>query len=80
MNLSSSCSSIWLDNALLTEQSHSWTYRGQILPHNRLITVEASVTDIQEEPLPMITADGYLQVDGLYIYKMENFGIELLKI
>jgi len=45
-----------------------------------LITVEASVTDIQEEPLPMITADGYLQVDGLYIYKMENFGIELLKI
>jgi 3-hydroxymyristoyl/3-hydroxydecanoyl-(acyl carrier protein) dehydratase len=65
---------------LLTEQSHSWTYRGQILPHNRLITVEASVTDIQEEPLPMITADGYLQVDGLYIYKMENFGIELLKI
>jgi 3-hydroxymyristoyl/3-hydroxydecanoyl-(acyl carrier protein) dehydratase len=65
---------------LLTTQSHSWIYRGQILPHNRLITVEASVTDIQEEPLPKITADGYLQIDGLYIYKMENFGIELLKI
>jgi PfaB family protein len=65
---------------LLTEYSHSWTYRGQILPHNRLITVEASITGIQENPMPKITADGYLQVDGLYIYKMENFGIELLKI
>jgi len=63
---------------LLTEDAHSWTYRGQILPQNRLITVEASITGIQENPDPKITADGYLQVDGLYIYKMENFGIELL--
>ena len=65
---------------LLTADAHSWTYRGQILPQNRLITVEATITGIQENPLPKITADGYLQVDGLYIYKMENFGIELLEI
>jgi len=65
---------------LLTKDTHSWTYRGQILPHNRLITVEASITGIRENPLPTITADGYLQVDGLYIYKMENFGIELLPL
>ena len=65
---------------LLIEDTHSWTYRGQILPHNRLITVEASITGIRENPLPKITADGYLQVDGLYIYKMENFGIELLPL
>jgi PfaB family protein len=64
--------------ALLTEDSHSWIYRGQILPHNRLITVEASITGIQDGPQTRIIADGYLQVDGLYIYKMENFGIELL--
>ena len=63
---------------LLTEDTHRWIYRGQILPTNRLITVEASITGIQDGPLPKITADGYLQVDGLYIYKMENFGIELL--
>jgi PfaB family protein len=65
---------------LLTGDTHSWHYRGQILPHNRLITVEASITSIQDGRLPKITADGYLQVDGLYIYKMENFGIQLLKI
>ena len=65
---------------LLTEGTHRWTYRGQILPHNRLVTVTASITGIQENPVPKITADGYLQVDGLYIYKMENFGIELLPL
>jgi len=27
-----------------------------------------------------MTADGYLQVDGLYIYRMENFGIALLPL
>ena len=64
--------------ALLAAESHTWVYRGQILPQNRLITVEASVTRIQEGPVPEITADGYLQIDGLYIYKMENFGIALL--
>jgi 3-hydroxymyristoyl/3-hydroxydecanoyl-(acyl carrier protein) dehydratase len=66
--------------ALLTEDTHSWIYRGQILPHNQLITVEASITSIQDSPWPKITADGYLQVDGLYIYKMENFGIQLLPL
>ena len=66
--------------SLLTEDPHSWIYRGQILPTNRLITVEASITDIQDGPLPKIIADGYLQVDGLYIYKMENFGIQLLPL
>ncbi len=65
---------------LLTGATHSWTYRGQILPRNRLVTVEASITGLREAPVPRITADGYLQVDGLYIYKMENFGIELIKI
>jgi 3-hydroxymyristoyl/3-hydroxydecanoyl-(acyl carrier protein) dehydratase/malonyl CoA-acyl carrier protein transacylase len=65
---------------LVPGETHSWIYRGQILPHNRLITVEASITGILDSPVPKITADGYLQVDGLYIYKMENFGIQLLKI
>ncbi len=66
--------------SLLTEDTHSWVYRGQILPTNRLITVEASVSAIEETPLPRMTADGYLQVDGLYIYKMENFGIALVPL
>jgi 3-hydroxymyristoyl/3-hydroxydecanoyl-(acyl carrier protein) dehydratase len=66
--------------ALLIGRPHQWTYRGQILPKNRLITVEAVVTEVEEHPAPTIRAEGYLQVDGLYIYKMEDFGINLVEI
>jgi PfaB family protein len=66
--------------AILTGKAQNWVYRGQILPQNRLVTVEASITDLQDGPKPSIIADGYLLVDGLYIYRMENFGIELLPI
>ena len=65
---------------LLTGKLQNWIYRGQILPGNRLVTVEAVVTEVTEPPSPTITAAGYLQVDGLYIYKMENFGIELMAL
>ncbi|CAB1074883.1 omega-3 polyunsaturated fatty acid synthase subunit, PfaB / omega-3 polyunsaturated fatty acid synthase subunit, PfaC [Olavius algarvensis Delta 1 endosymbiont] len=65
---------------LLTEVEQTWIYRGQILPENNLVTVEAAVTKIQEAPLPAIQADGYLKVDELPIYKMENFGIRLIPV
>ncbi len=66
--------------SLLTRKPHNWTYRGQILPKNRLVTVEAVVSEITETPSPRLTAAGYLKVDGLCIYKMEDFGIALVKI
>jgi len=59
-------------------QSHRWSYRGQILPRNKKIEVEAVVTAISETPFPQITANGLLKVDGIYIYQMENFGFDLL--
>ena len=62
---------------LLTGITHSWTYRGQITPENDLITVEAVITKIQNYPHPCILADGLLQVDGLVIYRMKNYGIKL---
>ncbi|MBF0226301.1 MAG: type I polyketide synthase [Desulfobacterales bacterium] len=54
---------------------HNWIYRGQILPSNKNIEVEAWATEIIESPNPFIFASGVLKVDGLCIYKMENFGI-----
>ncbi|CAG1773169.1 partial 3-hydroxydecanoyl-[acyl-carrier-protein] dehydratase, partial [uncultured bacterium] len=60
------------------DRAHRWTYRGQILPSNRRVTVEASVTEIVEAPHPTMWAEGYLMVDGLPIYRMEDFGIRLL--
>ena len=65
---------------LLTGVTHSWIYRGQILPENKLVTVEAVITKIQDTPVPYIQADGYLKVDGLTIYKMEKFGIKLVPV
>jgi PfaB family protein len=62
----------------LSATTHKWVYRGQIIPQNKKIEVEVVVTSIQELPDPVITADGYLKVDGLTIYKMENFGFRLV--
>ena len=62
----------------ITGKPHSWTYRGQITPENKKIEIEAVVTSLHDMPVPYIMANGYLKVDGLYIYKMENFGIKLV--
>jgi 3-hydroxymyristoyl/3-hydroxydecanoyl-(acyl carrier protein) dehydratase len=63
--------------ALAAPASHRWTYRGQIIPTSRQVVVEAFVTAVSEGPAPALQADGYLQVDGLYIYKMEGFRLQL---
>jgi len=65
---------------LITDAEHCWIYRGQILPANRQVTVEAEITHILDDPDPCILADGFLKVDGLYIYQMKNFGIKLIEI
>jgi 3-hydroxymyristoyl/3-hydroxydecanoyl-(acyl carrier protein) dehydratase len=64
--------------ALLSPSRHLWTYRGQVTPTNRTVTVEAAITQVEEGERPTVAGTGYLHVDGLTIYKMENFGICLL--
>jgi hypothetical protein len=66
--------------ALLKEVKHTWVYRGQVIPQNKLVEVEAVITKIREAPVPGLHAEGYLKVDGLYIYKMDDFGIQLVPI
>jgi 3-hydroxymyristoyl/3-hydroxydecanoyl-(acyl carrier protein) dehydratase len=63
---------------LLTDIEHDWMYRGQILPTNREITVEAVITEAGDDANPYLKADGLLHVDGLCIYKMQNFGIKMV--
>jgi acyl transferase domain-containing protein/3-hydroxymyristoyl/3-hydroxydecanoyl-(acyl carrier protein) dehydratase len=60
------------------DRAHRWTYRGQILPANQRVTVAASITEVVEAPLPTLWAEGYLMVDELPIYRMEDFGMRLL--
>jgi 3-hydroxymyristoyl/3-hydroxydecanoyl-(acyl carrier protein) dehydratase len=57
---------------------HSWAYRGQIIPKNRTVTVEALITHMRDGHSPIIRANGLLSVDGLPIYKMENFELALV--
>ncbi|BBO73630.1 type I polyketide synthase [Desulfosarcina widdelii] len=57
---------------------HTWTYRGQIVPTNKTIAVEARIACVADSPTPLIRADGLLSVDGLPIYKMENFELALV--
>ncbi|MBC2742126.1 MAG: hypothetical protein HGJ93_03510 [Desulfosarcina sp.] len=63
---------------MVEDSRHSWTYRGQIIPKNKTVAVEALITQVQDGPSPVICADGLLTVDGLPIYKMENFGLALV--
>jgi len=65
---------------ILTKIPHNWIYRGQILKTNKKIVAEAVVTKISDKPNPEIFANGYLKVDGLYIYKMNNFGFRLVPV
>ncbi len=58
--------------------THTWIYRGQIVPRHRRVEVEVVVTGVEEGPTPMITGDGFLSVDGTPIYEVQAFGMRLV--
>jgi PfaB family protein len=64
----------------LTGVPQRWTYRGQVIPANRTVTVDAVISAVEEGAEPTLTADGWLHVDGLCIYKMERFGLRLVEM
>ncbi|HSL61553.1 MAG TPA: SDR family NAD(P)-dependent oxidoreductase [Desulfotignum sp.] len=60
---------------LMTDQSHEWIYRGQIIPANREITIHTHIRQVSKNAQTCtVVADGALCVDGLTIYEMKNFG------
>ena len=58
--------------AVELDEPHRWTYRGQVLPTDRLVTVEATITAVDEDRR-MLRADGWLRVDGRTIYGLNDF-------
>jgi 3-hydroxymyristoyl/3-hydroxydecanoyl-(acyl carrier protein) dehydratase len=54
--------------------THRWTYRGQIIPKDNRVTVDAWITRIDDDQRLLI-ADGFLSVDGRTIYQMNGFAI-----
>ncbi len=59
------------------EGEHRWIYRGQIIPADRLVTVQAVVTNI-DDARRTVQADGFLSVDGRLIYQMNEFTLKML--
>ncbi len=60
--------------AVAIGEPHEWVYRGQIIPNDTLVTIEALVTAV-DESARMLTADGLLSVDGRVIYGMKHFTV-----
>ena len=58
-------------------QKHTWVYRGQIIPADQQVTVQAVVTDIDDAG-QLIRADGFLIVDRRVIYQMSDFAIKMI--
>lgn len=63
---------------IATRYEHEWIYRGQVIPANRDVTVEAVITRRDDEGL-LLQASGFLKVDGLVIYEMKNFAIRAVR-
>jgi 3-hydroxymyristoyl/3-hydroxydecanoyl-(acyl carrier protein) dehydratase/malonyl CoA-acyl carrier protein transacylase len=57
---------------------HRWTYRGQVVPANREVIVEAMITRC-DEGRREVTANGLLAVDGLVIYRMNDFTLRAVE-
>ena len=64
--------------AVATNTKHEWTYRGQVIPRDALVTVEAVVTAV-DDATRTLTGEGFLCVDGRVIYGMKNFVVRGVK-
>jgi len=62
-------------------QCHEWIYRGQIIPSNKKIELHAHIKEISSgNDDYSVIADGALTVDGICIYEMIDFGLDIIKI
>ena len=62
--------------AVALERRHSWLYRGQVVPSNAQVSVVAWITAADDQEL-ILTAAGFLSVDGRPIYQMNDFTVQL---
>ena len=60
----------------MTGPAHHWLYRGQVVPANEKVVVQAFVTKC-DDGTRRLTADGLLWVDGKVVYRMNDFTLEM---
>ena len=70
----------WQDSTVISavalKHKHRWLYRGQVVPTNSRVTVSAWITAVDEQQR-ILTADGFLAVDGKLIYQMNDFTVTM---
>ncbi len=70
----------WQEGTIISsvalQQQHRWLYRGQVVPSNQTVTVTAWITAIDDQQR-LLTASGFLSVDGKLIYQMIDFTIQM---
>ncbi|MEK6643181.1 MAG: beta-ketoacyl synthase N-terminal-like domain-containing protein [Planctomycetota bacterium] len=59
---------------------HTWVYRGQVIPSNKRVEVQAVISRRDDGPSPMLLANGFLSVDGVIIYEMTDFGLRMVPV
>ena len=52
----------------------TWTYRGQVVPADRLVTVELEILEIRDRT---VVATGWLWIDGRRIYRVERLAARM---
>jgi len=62
--------------SMALNQVHKWVYRGQILPVDEKVTIQAVITEIDDRT-KTLKADGFLTVDGRIIYQMKDFALRI---
>jgi 3-hydroxymyristoyl/3-hydroxydecanoyl-(acyl carrier protein) dehydratase len=55
---------------------HSWIYRGQIIPVDQQVTVQATVLAFDDDNMTL-RAEGFLSVDDRIIYQMNDFALKM---
>jgi 3-hydroxymyristoyl/3-hydroxydecanoyl-(acyl carrier protein) dehydratase len=63
-------------DSMALDQLHQWVYRGQILPVDKQVTVQAVITEI-DDASKTLKAEGFLTVDGRIIYQMKDFALRI---
>ncbi len=63
-------------SAVALERKHRWLYRGQVVPTNCRVIVSLWITAVDDQKR-IITADGFLSVDGKLIYQMTDFTLAM---
>ncbi len=61
---------------LALNSPHEWLYRGQVIPRDKMVTVDVVVTAV-DDVQRTVTAGGFLTVDGRVIYQMIDFCVRM---